>query len=104
MPALRTRTVVSHSGSGIRLRTGEHTRVVVPSGQSFVELEAIDARTSLPLAGCGYLLSGPGRLARGGVLDRNGRARVEGVNPGSYSVRFLQLTRPSNPNMPKRSS
>ncbi len=95
MPNLRTRTVVSHSRSGIRLRTGEHTRVVVPTGQSFVELEALELRTELPLAGCGYLLRGPGRLVRGGALDRNGRARVEVVSPGIYSVRFLHLTRPS---------
>lgn len=91
MPAKRfpTRRVGSSTlSTGLALRTGGFQRIVVRSG-GVADIRAHDTRTRAPLAGLAYRLTLADGSIRVGILDREGRALVEGVPDGPTTVIFL---------------
>jgi len=60
-----------------------------PDKDSWIEIELVD-REGQPMAGEPYRILLPDGSAVRGVLDQNGEARVEGIDPGDCEVTFPQ--------------
>ena len=76
-------------------KAGKYGSVQVPAYQrdpdkdSWIEIELVD-QEGQPMAGEPYRILLPDGSAVRGVLDKNGEARVEGIDPGDCKVTFPQ--------------
>jgi hypothetical protein len=61
--------------------------VVDPTKTSWVEIELLDDHGK-PVPGEQYLITLPDGTDVEGTLDSNGRARVDGIDPGTCKITF----------------
>lgn len=70
----------------------EAPRPVLPceATKTWIEVKLLDAEGN-PVAKRKYVVKAPGGRVEQGTLDANGRARVEGLEPGTCLVSFPEL-------------
>jgi hypothetical protein len=65
-----------------------------PEEKTWLEIELVDEQGN-PVPGEQYTIELPGGAIRLGRLDERGRARIEGLDPGTCNVSFPNLDAPS---------
>lgn len=66
--------------------------VVDPTKEGWIGLEVADTRKR-PLANEDFVVTPPNHEPIRGKLDANGKARIEGIDPGTCQIEFPQIDR-----------